>query len=533
MLLRYFRRHEEPAHLTLLRGVPLFSDLSTHELHTLDDLLHHRDYVQNEVVFDQGEDGQAIYFLLSGKVAIRRQDSGEVLAEIAPGQFFGERALLENQPRIAQARAVEDCVIAVLFRADFLWLLHTHPAIASKISAHCSLRDATHRIEPSAHNGPGFSNLRNVPGPLTWVGILAVTCLLLFMFKKVLWLVVPFLLALILYYLLLPLSRRMILAGFSTNVAAVSLSGLFLLVMSVCILSFYPLAIANADEWQAALARYLAGGAALLESLLQSSKEQFGFLKQAQFDDDLYQQFRDFSTHFSDRYLGDFILGIAAWLPSLLLTPIISFFLLKDHARLRKLLGSAVPNAFFEKTLYLMHAIDRTARIYFVGLMKITVLDTLIMACGFWLLGLNAPLLLGLMVAVLNWIPYLGPLLGFAIVMMVVAADFPGNLPLVYSIIALFVALRALDDLVFLPLIVGKSLRIHPLLTLMMFLVGEAIAGIAGLMLVIPILGIVTVLGETLEIILTDLRLQARHRYSRHMRWLAARRDLSQKPDQV
>ena len=372
-----------------------------------------------------------------------------------------------------------------------------------------------------------------MPGPLTWVGILAVTCLLLFMFKKVLWLVVPFLLALILYYMLLPLSRRMILAGFSTNVAAVSLSGLFLLVMSVCILSFYPLAIANADEWQAALARYLGGGAALLESLLQSFKEQFGFLKQAQFDDDLYQQFRDFSTHFSDRYLGDFILGIAAWLPSLLLTPIISFFLLKDHARLRKLLGSAVPNAFFEKTLYLMHAIDRTARIYFVGLMKITVLDTLIMACGFWLLGLNAPLLLGLMVAVLNWIPYLGPLLGFAIVMMVVAADFPGNLPLVYSIIALFVALRALDDLVFLPLIVGKSLRIHPLLTLMMFLVGEAIAGIAGLMLVIPILGIVTVLGETLEIILTDLRLQARHRYSRHMRWLAARRDLSQKPDQV
>jgi len=41
------------------------------------------------------------------------------------------------------------------------------------------------------------------------------------------------------------------------------------------------------------------------------------------------------------------------------------------------------------------------------------------------------------------------------------------------------------------------------------------------------------VLGETLEIILTDLRLQARHRYSRHMRWLAARRDLSQKPDQI
>lgn len=531
MLLHYFHKGSEPAHLALLREVPLFADLSTHELRTLDDLLHQRDYVRGEIIFDQDEEGQAIYFLLSGKVSITRQNSDEPIAEITPGQFFGERALLENQPRIAQARTVEDCALAVLFRADFLWLLHTHPAIARKITAHCSLRDNTHKIEVSKFSGPGFPNLRDVPGPLTWIGILTITCLTLFVFKKVLWLVVPFLLALILYYMLLPLSRRMILAGLSTTLAAVSLSGLFLLLMSLAVLSFYPLAIAHADEWQTGLAHYLAGGAALLESLLQSFRAHFSFLQNARFDDDLYMQFRDFSINFSDKYLGAFILSFATWLPSLLLTPIITFFLLKDQAYLRKMLGGAVPNAFFEKTLYLMHAVDRTARIYFVGLMKITVLDTLIMTFGLWLLGLNSPLLLGVIVAVLNWIPYLGPLLGFAIIMMVVATDFPGNLPLVYSIIGLFVALRALDDLIFLPLIVGKSLHIHPLLTLMMFLVGEAIAGVAGLMLVIPILGVMMVLGETLEIILTDMRLQARHAYSKQMRWLAANRDLSQKPD--
>ncbi|MDP2247714.1 MAG: AI-2E family transporter [Nitrosomonadales bacterium] len=529
MRLRYFRRGKEPAHITLLRDVPLFSDLSTHELHTLDDLLHQRDYVQNEIIFDQDEEGQALYFVLSGKVIISQQGSSEILAEVGPGQFFGERALLENMPRIAQARASEDCVLAVLFRADFLWLLHTHPVIAKKISEHCSLRDATRKIEASQHTGPGVTNLRDVPGPIAWIGILTVTCLMLFVFKKILWLVVPFLLALILYYMLLPLAKKMILAGFSSTFAAISLSGLFLLGITLAVLSFYPLAIANADEWQAGLAHYLAGGAALLESLLQTLRSQFSFLQNANFDDDIYMQFRDFSMHFSDKYLGEFMLSLAAWLPSLLLTPLITFFLLKDNARLRKMIGGAVPNAFFEKTLYLMHAVDRTARIYFVGLMKITVLDTFIMASGLWLLGLNSPILLGLMVAVLNWIPYLGPILGFAIVMMVVATDFPGNLPLVYSIIALFIALRALDDLIFLPLIVGKSLHIHPLLTLMMFLVGEAIAGVAGLMLVIPILGIVMVLGETLEIILTDMRLQARHIYSRNMRWIAANRDLTQK----
>jgi predicted PurR-regulated permease PerM len=117
--------------------------------------------------------------------------------------------------------------------------------------------------------------------------------------------------------------------------------------------------------------------------------------------------------------------------------------------------------------------------------------------------------------------------LGLAIVLMVGATDFPGNLPLVYGVLTLFIAMRALDDFVFMPWVVGRSLHLHPLLTVMMFLVGEAIAGVAGLMLVIPILGIIMVLGETVEIILTDTRLQARHRFARRLRWRTATRDLA------
>jgi predicted PurR-regulated permease PerM len=205
---------------------------------------------------------------------------------------------------------------------------------------------------------------------------------------------------------------------------------------------------------------------------------------------------------------------------------VITFFMLMDGASLRKMVGGAVPNAFFEKTLYLLHAVDRTARQYFVGLMKIAAVDTLLMAAGLSLLGISSPVLLGLIVAILSLIPILGPLLGCAMVLMVATTDFPGNLPLVYGTIGLFIGLRVVDDLVLLPLIVGKSLRIHPLLTIMMFLVGDAIAGVAGLMLVLPILGVIMVLGETLEIILTDTRLQARHRHSRKLRWQTANRDL-------
>ncbi|WP_294262079.1 hypothetical protein [Propionivibrio sp.] len=58
------------------------------------------------------------------------------------------------------------------------------------------------------------------------------------------------------------------------------------------------------------------------------------------------------------------------------------------------------------------------------------------------------------------------------------------------------------------PMTIGRSLNLHPLLTVVMIFVGGAVAGVAGLMLVLPLLGIVMVLGETIGEIVTDPRLR-------------------------
>lgn len=525
MLLNRFRHPIAPHHQMVLREVPLLAGLSNHELDTLNNVLHQRSYVQDEIIYDPQEEGQAIYFILAGKVRVTLD--GQILGTLEAGQFFGERALLENMRRHTQVRAIENCVLAVLFRDDFLHLLHTHPQIADTISQHCSLRRSQFpELEQNTIQQPPVLSENHGPGPVAWAGIITTTCLLLLIFKKILWLVVPFLLALILYYLLAPLEKKMVAAGTGRGIAAVALSGAFLMVTVIGLLLVYPLVVASAASWQAGIAHYSAGGAVLAEQLVEGIQEKFSFLQTSHFGDNISQQITDVSEHFSDKYLGKILSGLATWLPSLLLTPIITFFMLKDGANFRKMLGAAVPNAFFEKTLYLIHAVDQTARLYFVGLMKMTVIDTILTTLGLWALGISSPLMLGLTVAILCWIPYLGPLLGFAIVALVASTDMPGNIGVIYSLAGLFILIRMLDDFFFLPAIVGRSLRIHPLLTIMMFLVGEAIAGVAGLMLVIPILGVVRILGETLEIILKDTRLQARHRYSEKLRWRAATRDM-------
>ena len=134
-MLSFLKRHAEPPRIGQIRLLNLFATLNQRELRIIDGLLHDRHYLQDEIVFDEGEEGQALYVVLSGKVLICRQGEPVTgwLAEIPAGALFGELALLDGAPRVAQARAAEDCVLAALSRADFTRLLETHGAIASKI----------------------------------------------------------------------------------------------------------------------------------------------------------------------------------------------------------------------------------------------------------------------------------------------------------------------------------------------------------------------------------------------------------------
>lgn len=159
-------------------------------------------------------------------------------------------------------------------------------------------------------------------------------------------------------------------------------------------------------------------------------------------------------------------------------------------------------------------------------MIKLTVLDTLCLAVGLWLIGVSAPFLLGVVTAVLAWVPYVGSILGCLLVVLVAATDYPGDPLVAYSAIGLFIWVRLLDDFFFMPLTIGRSLKLHPLLTVVMIFVGGAVAGVAGLMLVLPLLGVVMVLGETIGEIVTDPRLRARHAFAKHLRHRQVTRDL-------
>jgi CRP/FNR family transcriptional regulator, cyclic AMP receptor protein len=116
-----------------LRSVPLFASLDDDSATELRDLLSEKVVPQNTRLFSQGEKGDSMYLIESGRVriSIRDDDKQELtLAELAQGDFFGEMAIIDGRQRSADARVLEDARLAILSRDDFLRFVRTKPDVA-------------------------------------------------------------------------------------------------------------------------------------------------------------------------------------------------------------------------------------------------------------------------------------------------------------------------------------------------------------------------------------------------------------------
>jgi predicted PurR-regulated permease PerM len=107
-----------------------------------------------------------------------------------------------------------------------------------------------------------------------------------------------------------------------------------------------------------------------------------------------------------------------------------------------------------------------------------------------WLVGMDYPLLLGCIIGVTNIIPYFGPVIG-AIPAVILAVTV--SLKMVLIVAAIIFLLQFLEGNILSPMIVGKSLHMHPLVIMFALFFGGEIAGVIGLIIAVPLLAVLKV----------------------------------------
>ena len=117
----------------ILKQVPIFKNLTSKELSQIIRLTHLRNYKLNEPVFKKLSPGEGMYIILEGTIEIFEPDSEITFAKLSSGDFFGELALLDEEPRSATAKAIKSSKLIGFFRTDLLVLIKRYPDLGNKI----------------------------------------------------------------------------------------------------------------------------------------------------------------------------------------------------------------------------------------------------------------------------------------------------------------------------------------------------------------------------------------------------------------
>lgn len=211
------------------------------------------------------------------------------------------------------------------------------------------------------------------------------------------------------------------------------------------------------------------------------------------------------------KYINSFALNISTSLPNSLInfiTTIISggakivfgiiigLYMSFDFSETRKFIKSLIPSSHREDISKLVGRIDETLRNYIRGTLLVMLLLFILQAVLLGLIGLEAPLVFALFCAITDIIPYIGPWIGA--IPVIIVGFLQGPVTGVLACVAVLLA-QNIENYYLQPVVMGKTMKLHPVTIMLGLLIFEHFFGIIGMVLATPIISVLKVLLEYFE----------------------------------
>jgi predicted PurR-regulated permease PerM len=202
-------------------------------------------------------------------------------------------------------------------------------------------------------------------------------------------------------------------------------------------------------------------------------------------------------------YLGNLVETATNFVIGVFSVAFITFFFLQESGMFLSFILALVPNQYEAQVQHAMEDIILLLRRYFAGvLLQITII-TLLVTLGLTIFRVENALLIGFFAAVINVIPYIGPIIGatfgvFITISSHLDLDFYSEMtPLIIKVISVFVVMQLTDNFILQPFIFSNSVLAHPLEIFLVILLAGKIGGIPGMILAIPVYTMIRVVART------------------------------------
>ncbi len=212
----------------------------------------------------------------------------------------------------------------------------------------------------------------------------------------------------------------------------------------------------------------------------------------------IYDTLESFGGDLTTKLPGMLIGGVSSVISSIwsvLLGFIVGFYLLIDFDGMKKIFGF-IPKKYKNTARKVFHDLDETCKDFVQGTLLISCIVFVITSILFAIIGLPSPMLFGLICGITNIIPYIGPWVGGAIAAIVGFTVSP--LVGILAIVICFVS-QQIDGIILQPIIMGKTMKLHPVTIMIGLLVFGYLFGIIGMIIATPTIACIKVILTYLE----------------------------------
>jgi len=298
-------------------------------------------------------------------------------------------------------------------------------------------------------------------------------------------LLAPFLTAALIAYLLEPVIRRLHQWNIQKGLAVLIVYIVFFATTGALLYQVYPAILKQLKDLNDQLPYLLNKYQALVSKLYQSTS----FLPEAVHDQlDLF--FTGMETK-AEQLLGKWAGGFTKILDVMLfmaVIPVLVFYFLKDYELMRKFAKACLPKKYHAKAAIVAAATDESLGGYIRGQMLVCLFVGIASYTVFHVLGIKYPLLLAIIMGITNLIPYFGPIIGAVPAALITLAASAKLVP--YVLLGIF-AIQLIEGNLLSPLIMGRTIKVHPVAILFALLLGGELGGIFGMIVAVPLLTII------------------------------------------
>lgn len=165
-------------------------------------------------------------------------------------------------------------------------------------------------------------------------------------------------------------------------------------------------------------------------------------------------------------------------------TIVISFYLTLERDGTERMLRAILPDTYERSTFTVFSRFKAKIRYWFSAQLALSVIVGIVVAVGLWLLGVRYAVVIGLLAAVLELVPIIGPIITGALAFLVASSD---SLTLGLYTLLFFFIVQQVENHVLVPLVMGKTVKVHPIMVILSLLVGGQVGGFVGVVLAVPI----------------------------------------------